>query len=117
MPEPGAWHVPMPAPSSVILHVENDADDIFLTQRALRKMGVTSPAPAVENGEQAVSYLLEKEKSKTARLSAALGHPARLEHAVDVGRRLPAVEPTVRCVFRQEFISKGRSEARTWQTS
>ncbi len=57
----------MPAPSSVILHVENDADDIFLTQRALKKVGVTSPTPAVENGEQAVSYLLGKGKFENRR--------------------------------------------------
>jgi CheY-like chemotaxis protein len=52
----------MPTPSSAILHVENDADDIFLTQRAFKKVGVTNPTPAVENGEQAVSYLLGKGK-------------------------------------------------------
>jgi CheY-like chemotaxis protein len=52
----------MPTPSSVILHVENDTDDIFMTQRALKKVGVTSPTPAVENGEQAVSYLLGQGK-------------------------------------------------------
>ena len=48
----------MPASSPVILHIENDADDIFLTQRAFRKVGINHPTPAVENGEQAVSYLL-----------------------------------------------------------
>src|SRR4051812_7831354 len=52
----------MPGTSSVLLHVENDADDIFLTQRAFKKAGVTIPTPAVENGEQAVSYLLGKGK-------------------------------------------------------
>jgi CheY-like chemotaxis protein len=45
-------------PSGVILHVENDTDDIFLTQRAFKKVGIANPTPAVENGEQAVSYLL-----------------------------------------------------------
>lgn len=45
-----------------ILHVENDADDVFLTQRAFKKAGVTNPVAAVENGEQAVAYLTGKEK-------------------------------------------------------
>jgi CheY-like chemotaxis protein len=45
------FHVP------VILHVENDHDDAFLTQRAFKKAGVTSPITLVENGEQAVAYL------------------------------------------------------------
>jgi CheY-like chemotaxis protein len=47
----------MPARAS-ILHVENDKDDVFVTQRAFKKAGVTVPIAAVENGEQAVDYLL-----------------------------------------------------------
>lgn len=41
-----------------ILHVENDKDDIFVTQRAFKKAGIEVPINAVENGEQAVAYLL-----------------------------------------------------------
>ena len=52
----------MPHSSVAILHVENDVDDIFLTQRAFKKVGVATPTPAVENGEQAVSYLLGRGK-------------------------------------------------------
>jgi CheY-like chemotaxis protein len=44
--------------AEILLHVENDSDDVFLTQRAFRKAGVNSPLHAVENGEQAVAFLL-----------------------------------------------------------
>jgi CheY-like chemotaxis protein len=44
--------------TEVLLHVENDSDDVFLTQRAFKKAGVTTPVHAVENGEQAVAFLL-----------------------------------------------------------
>lgn len=47
----------MAKPAPVILHVENDSDDAFLTQRAFKKAGVTTPITVVENGEQAVAYL------------------------------------------------------------
>ena len=57
-----AYFSPMVNRSSAILHVENDPDDIFITQRAFKKVGVSNPAPSVENGEQAVSYLLGKGK-------------------------------------------------------
>jgi CheY-like chemotaxis protein len=43
--------------SAHILHVENDRDDAFLTQRAFRKVGLTNPINSVDNGEQAVAYL------------------------------------------------------------
>ncbi len=42
---------------ALILHVENDADDVFLMQRAFKKAGHLNPIAAVENGEQAVAYL------------------------------------------------------------
>jgi CheY-like chemotaxis protein len=47
----------MPNNRALILHVENDADDVFLTQRAFKKAGHLSPIASVENGEQAVAYL------------------------------------------------------------
>ena len=50
----------MSLPSEAILHVENDEDDVFLTGRAFKKAGVTASITAVENGEQAVAYLLGK---------------------------------------------------------
>lgn len=50
------FHV-VPANPNIILHVENDSDDVFLTQRAFKKAGVAHPVIAVENGEQAVAYL------------------------------------------------------------
>lgn len=52
----------MPTASAAILHVENDPDDVFLTQRAFRKVGISNPTPAVGNGDEAVSYLLGKGK-------------------------------------------------------
>jgi CheY-like chemotaxis protein len=48
----------MPTPAPVILHIENDSDDVFLTQRAFKKAGVTTPILPAENGEQGVAYLL-----------------------------------------------------------
>ncbi|MES2692887.1 MAG: response regulator [Verrucomicrobiota bacterium] len=52
----------MSARSTVILHVENDPDDIFLTQRAFKKAGCEHPINAVENGEQGVAYLRGQER-------------------------------------------------------
>jgi CheY-like chemotaxis protein len=48
---------PMAIVVPVILHVENDSDDAFLTQRAFKKAGVNNPITVVENGEQGVAYL------------------------------------------------------------
>lgn len=44
-------------PADLILHVENDSDDVFLAQRAFRKAGVGNPITAVANGEEAIAYL------------------------------------------------------------
>jgi len=51
----------MPEPR-LILHVENDTDDVFVTQRAFMKAGVEAQINAVGNGEQAVAYLLGEGK-------------------------------------------------------
>jgi CheY-like chemotaxis protein len=48
----------MPTTPAVILHVENDSDDVFITQRAFKKAGVPNPIHAVQNGEEAMAYLL-----------------------------------------------------------
>ena len=45
-----------------ILHIENDPDDVFLTQRAFKKAGCQNPINAVENGEQGVAYLRGEER-------------------------------------------------------
>lgn len=51
--------MPSPGPlAATVLHVENDPDDVFLTRRAFEKAGVKASVFAVENGEQAVAYLL-----------------------------------------------------------
>lgn len=47
----------MHASSTLILHIENDPDDVFLTQRAFKKTGFDCTINAVENGEQGVAYL------------------------------------------------------------
>ena len=43
---------------TLILQIENDADDVFLTQRAFKKAGHINPVASAENGEQGVAYLL-----------------------------------------------------------
>jgi CheY-like chemotaxis protein len=43
--------------TDLILHVENEPDDVFIVQRALKKIGVLNPMAHVENGELAVDYL------------------------------------------------------------
>lgn len=43
---------------NLLLHVEDDQDDALLIGRALTLAGVESPVQVVENGEQAVQYLL-----------------------------------------------------------
>ena len=43
--------------NDLILHVENEPDDVFIVQRAMRKVGITNPVSHVENGELAVDYL------------------------------------------------------------
>ena len=43
--------------NELILHVENEADDVFIVQRAMKKVGITNPTAHVENGELAVDYL------------------------------------------------------------
>ena len=41
----------------LILHVENEPDDVFIIQRAMKKAGIDNPTIQVENGELAVDYL------------------------------------------------------------
>ena len=43
--------------ADLILHVENEADDVFIVQRAMKKIGIANPTAHVENGELAVDYL------------------------------------------------------------
>ena len=43
--------------TDLILHIENEPDDVFIVQRALKKVGIDNPTFHVENGEQAVDYL------------------------------------------------------------
>ena len=43
--------------SDLILHVENEPDDVFIIQRAMKKAGIENPTIHVENGELAVDYL------------------------------------------------------------
>jgi CheY-like chemotaxis protein len=44
-------------PSNVLLHVEDDPNDVLLLQRAFRKAGVTLNIQAVSDGDKAVAYL------------------------------------------------------------
>jgi CheY-like chemotaxis protein len=41
----------------LILHVENDPDDVFLLKRAFTKAGVTKEIRTAENGKKAIEYL------------------------------------------------------------
>ncbi len=43
--------------SDLILHVENELDDVFIVQRTMKKIGISNPTAHVENGELAVDYL------------------------------------------------------------
>ncbi len=43
--------------TDLILHVENEPDDVFIVQRAMKKIGIANPTAHVENGELAVDYL------------------------------------------------------------
>lgn len=45
-------------PDVTILLVEDDPDDVFLMQRALKSAGVTSPMHVAEHGQQALDYLM-----------------------------------------------------------
>jgi len=40
-----------------ILQVDDDENDVFLLQHAMRKMGVTNPIQVVTDGQQAIDYL------------------------------------------------------------
>lgn len=46
----------------VILLVEDNEDDVFLMQRALKAAGIQNPLHVVTDGEQAVAYLSGKEQ-------------------------------------------------------
>lgn len=41
----------------LILHVENDPNDILLVQRAFREVAIPHPVQVADNGERAVEYL------------------------------------------------------------
>ncbi len=43
--------------NELILHVENDPDDVFLLKRAFTKAGVVQEMRSAENGKAAVEYL------------------------------------------------------------
>ena len=47
----------MTAHSFSVLHVEDDANDVLLVQRAFRKSGVATVLHAVADGDQAIAYL------------------------------------------------------------
>jgi CheY-like chemotaxis protein len=40
-----------------ILHVEDDVNDVFLLQHAMKKVGVTQPLQVARDGRQAMDYL------------------------------------------------------------
>jgi CheY-like chemotaxis protein len=41
----------------IILHVENDPDDVFLLKRAFTKAGISKEIRTAENGKNAIEYL------------------------------------------------------------
>ena len=43
--------------TELILHVENDPDDVFLLKRAFTKAGITREMRSAESGQAAVEYL------------------------------------------------------------
>ena len=42
---------------NTILQVDDDANDVFLLQHAMKKVGVTNPVQVVNDGQQAIDYL------------------------------------------------------------
>src|SRR5580765_5095451 len=40
-----------------ILQVDDDANDIFMLQHAMKKVGVTNPLQVATNGQEAIDYL------------------------------------------------------------
>src|SRR6185436_18139323 len=47
----------MSLPSSVILLVEDNDDDVFLMKRALKSAGIVNAIQVVEDGQEAIDYL------------------------------------------------------------
>jgi CheY-like chemotaxis protein len=47
----------MTAPSFSVLHVEDDANDVLLVQRAFRKSSAPATLNAVSDGDKAIAYL------------------------------------------------------------
>ncbi len=43
--------------NNTILQVEDDPNDVFLFQHAMRKVGVTNPIQVASDGQQAIDYL------------------------------------------------------------
>jgi CheY-like chemotaxis protein len=48
--------------TGTILQVEDDQNDVFLFQRAMRKAGVTNPIQVATDGQEAIDYLAGKGK-------------------------------------------------------
>src|ERR1700679_3895436 len=44
-------------PQTVILLVEDDPNDVFLMQRALKRAEITNPLQVATDGQQAIDYL------------------------------------------------------------
>ncbi|MEO8429788.1 MAG: response regulator, partial [Verrucomicrobiota bacterium] len=43
--------------ADTILQVEDDTNDVFFFQRAMKKVGVTNPIQVASDGQQAIDYL------------------------------------------------------------
>jgi CheY-like chemotaxis protein len=43
--------------SSAILYIEDDDNDVFLMERALKKVSVANPLKTISDGKQAIEYL------------------------------------------------------------
>ncbi len=43
--------------SDTILYVEDDDNDVFLMERAFKKLQITNPLKIVKDGKQAIAYL------------------------------------------------------------
>jgi CheY-like chemotaxis protein len=45
-----------------ILHVDDDANDVFFLQHAMKRVGVANPVQVVHDGQQAIDYLRGSDK-------------------------------------------------------
>jgi len=71
-------------PTAPLLLVDDDPNDLFLLQRALKKAGITLPYEIASNGEQAVHYL-----SGVGRF--ANRHAFPLPHSIFLDLKMPFV--------------------------